>query len=163
MNKLPKLNPNAKPFYPKGLNPNAKPFVPQDVAAATKIQSAYRGHLGRRRAGLVRNLVDPANKRKGNFDIQRTLKPGQPVGPNAGKTLYRRGEEPRSFTSYVQYDPKGGPIKRVDVTGAPHGGVPTPHVLDYTPVKRDTPIGKLTQYATPDKNAVRPARYWEIP
>jgi hypothetical protein len=145
--------------------------------AATTIQSAYRGHLGRRRADLTRSLMDNANRLPGGqkFDIQRTFKPGETRADLADRTLFRRhGEdEPdnprdrRRYTSYTQYDQRGGPLRRVDVTGASHGGVPTPHVLEYTPTQRQLPAraggGTLTQYSAPEKNSVRPAHYWEVP
>ncbi|WP_199897658.1 polymorphic toxin type 24 domain-containing protein, partial [Asaia platycodi] len=51
-------------------------------------------------------------------------------GPSSG-TLYR-ADNKGNITSYATYDKDGLIVKRVDVTGKPHGGVPTPHVLEAT-------------------------------
>lgn len=131
--------------------------------ATIRIQATFRGHLGRRRAQLIRNLLNQNNHYHGNFPIQRTFRVPQINQPLINRTLFRRGNGLRDFTSYVIYDHLGGPIRRVDVTGATHNHVPTPHVLEYTPVIRNTPNGPLLQYATPPNNGVRPAHYWEIP
>lgn len=164
MNPRKPLNPDAPAFYPRGLNPNAQPFVPAAMTrAATTIQATFRGHLGRRRATLVRNLMDDANRRHGNLPIERTIRPNNPPLATINQTLFRRGQAARSFTTYATFDARGGPVRRVDITGAAHGGIPTPHVLDFTPVARVTPTGPLTQYSTPQGNRVRPAHYWEIP
>lgn len=36
------------------------------------------------------------------------------------------------LTHYQTYDAGGLPLKRVDLVGAPHGGLSTPHVVEYT-------------------------------
>ena len=141
------------------------------VAAATRIQAAFRGHLARRQARLTREMLDPQNRSQGNFQIKRTFGSNETNQALANRTLYRRHgdndpedqRDRRRYTSYVQYDERGGPIRRVDITGAAHGGVPTPHVLEYTRHERETPNGVLHQYGTPEGNAVRPAHYWEVP
>ncbi len=132
--------------------------------AALRFQSVYRGHLGRRRAMLVRNLLDqqniqtkPKQINRNNFKIQTTFEQGELNTDLVNATRYRHNSG--NVTSYVEYDNFGGPIKRVDLTGAAHGGVPTPHVLEYTRKAR----GPRIFYNTPRHNAVRPARYWEIP
>jgi len=62
------------------------------------------------------------------------------------------------YTSYIVYDNNGRAIKRVDVTGRAHGGVPTPHVVEY---KHNTnPQGQI--FVQPEKT-VRPARTDEVP
>jgi hypothetical protein len=35
------------------------------------------------------------------------------------------------LTNYQLYDREGFPIKRVDLQGRPHGGIPTPHVVEF--------------------------------
>jgi len=50
-------------------------------------------------------------------------------GPRNG-TVYR-ADNAGNITSYATYDAYGMIIKRVDVSGPPHNGVNTPHVLDY--------------------------------
>jgi Bacterial toxin 24 len=36
-----------------------------------------------------------------------------------------------NITSYIVYDDNGRAIKRVDVAGKAHAGIPTPHVVKY--------------------------------
>lgn len=77
---------------------------------------------------------------------------GQP-----GQTLVRRdaGGNP---THYQVYGPDGQPLKRVDLTGRAHGGVPTPHVVDF---RRDVaPDGTI--HTRPERT-VRAAEPWEVP
>lgn len=50
------------------------------------------------------------------------------AAPN--EVLYRKTEDGQ-VTSYQVYDSAGDPVKRVDVTGKAHGGVPTPHVVEF--------------------------------
>lgn len=50
------------------------------------------------------------------------------AGP--GEILYRKTEDGQ-VTSYQVYNDAGEPVKRVDVTGKAHGGVPTPHVVEF--------------------------------
>ncbi|PRY15250.1 polymorphic toxin type 24 domain-containing protein [Kineococcus rhizosphaerae] len=52
----------------------------------------------------------------------------QSAGP--GQVLVRRDAAGR-VTHYQVYDGDGLPIKRVDVTGRSHGGVDTPHVVEF--------------------------------
>jgi hypothetical protein len=51
-------------------------------------------------------------------------------GPKNG-TLYKKDPETGNVTSYATYDANGNPLKRVDLEGKPHGGVDTPHVVEY--------------------------------
>ena len=53
-----------------------------------------------------------------------------PKSANANEVLLRRGAD-GSVTHYQVYGRDGLPIRRVDVTGASHAGVPTPHVLEF--------------------------------
>ncbi len=76
--------------------------------------------------------------------------------PNA--ILYRKNNDNR-ITSYAVYDAHGMIVKRVDMQGKPHRGVPTPHVVEYgrntSPdgtVRVDTPKGTIPpRPATPDE------------
>jgi hypothetical protein len=51
-------------------------------------------------------------------------------GPPDG-TLYKRDPQSGDITNYTVYDADGNAVKRVDLTGRDHGGVPTPHVVEY--------------------------------
>ncbi|UOE27516.1 RHS repeat-associated core domain-containing protein [Agromyces soli] len=53
-----------------------------------------------------------------------------PRSAGPGETLVRRGADGR-VTNYQVYGADGLPIKRVDVTGRSHGGVDTPHVVEF--------------------------------
>lgn len=154
---------------------NSQPNESQRNKAATTIQKAFRGFKARNATETLREqrqqtintaLTDDSNRKTGgNFTIKRTFKEGEVDGSLANKTLFRRDDKPdKGFTSYIQYDQHGGPIKRVDLTGADHAGVPTPHVLEYRREKRDIGQGKvLYQYSAPENNLVRSAYPWELP
>ena len=152
-----------------------QPSEAQRNKAATTIQKAFRGYQARNAADTLRQqrqqtinttLTDDSHRKTGgNFTIKRTFKDGEVDASLAGKTLFRRDDTAsKAFTSYIQYDQHGGPIKRVDLTGATHAEVPTPHVLEYHREKRDIGGGKvLYQYASPENNLVRSAYPWELP
>ena len=75
--------------------------------------------------------------------------------PNA--VLYRQDNDD-TITSYAVYDSKGMILKRVDMKGKAHGGVPTPHVIEYG--RNYLPNGEVKVH-NPRGNP-RPARPDEI-
>jgi filamentous hemagglutinin len=77
-------------------------------------------------------------------------------GAGAREVLYRI--DGSKITSYIVYDDNGRAIKRVDVTGKVHAGVPTPHVVEYKHNKN--PAGDVFVQA---EKTVRPATIEEIP
>ncbi|MFF5291820.1 polymorphic toxin type 24 domain-containing protein [Paractinoplanes globisporus] len=82
----------------------------------------------------------------------------QQGGPPNG-TLYKRDPQTGDVTNYTVYDADGNAVKRVDLTGRPHGGVPTPHVVEY-----DTNVNPNTgQVFVRQQRYVRPATPDEIP
>jgi Bacterial toxin 24 len=82
----------------------------------------------------------------------------QQGGPPGG-TLYKQDPQTGQITNYTTYDADGNAIKRVDLTGRPHGGVPTPHVVEY-----DTNVNPNTgQVFVQQQRHVRPATPDEIP
>ncbi|MBF6204321.1 hypothetical protein IU483_09330 [Streptomyces gardneri] len=85
---------------------------------------------------------------KGNITIDN--------GPPNGYIVKR--DPSGNITNYVQFDENGRGIKRVDLTGRPHGGMPTPHVVEM--VHDRAPDGRV--FVRESKQA-RPARPDEIP
>jgi Bacterial toxin 24 len=79
-------------------------------------------------------------------------------GPPRG-VLYRRDPQTGNITNYIQYDQDGNALKRVDLTGRSHGGIPTPHVVEY-----DHNVNPRTgEVFVRPQRFVRPARPEEIP
>jgi hypothetical protein len=99
------------------------------------------------RAALVRYAFDTA--------LAPLLRPHE---GQFNEVLYRRNLD-GSLTSYMVYDVNGKPVKRVDLTGAPHAGIPTPHVVEF--VVNTNPQTGETFHRPGDE--VRPARADEIP
>lgn len=79
----------------------------------------------------------------------------QTAAPNA--TLVRRNSNGNP-TSYQVYGPDGLPIKRVDLQGRTHGGIPTPHVQEFD---RNTNPSTGQVYVNP--GTVREAQPWGVP
>ena len=79
--------------------------------------------LGREVVGLDDAEVAPKTKKRGTSMPTEGGPPNgilKVVDPQTGKV-----------TNYAEYDENGRIVKRVDVTGAPHNGVETPHVVYY--------------------------------
>ncbi|QNG17399.1 hypothetical protein G4H71_07680 [Rhodococcus triatomae] len=69
----------------------------------------------------------PLKQELDNAQVWRGRFPNDGGPPNG--FLVRRDQQ-GNVTHYIQYDSDGKGIKRVDITGASHAGVPTPHVVD---------------------------------
>jgi len=78
-------------------------------------------------------------------------------GSNPRQVKYRRDNN-SNITSYIVYDDNGRAIKRVDVTGKAHGGILTPHVIEYK--HNQNPEGNI--FVQPERMP-RPTRPEEIP
>ncbi|MEE6258206.1 WXG100-like domain-containing protein [Plantactinospora sonchi] len=79
-------------------------------------------------------------------------------GPPDG-VLYKRNPQTGEITNYTVYDADGHAVKRVDLTGRSHGGVPTPHVVEYDRNVRPSD----GQVFVREQRHVRPANPDEIP
>ncbi|WP_082735903.1 polymorphic toxin type 24 domain-containing protein [Polycladidibacter stylochi] len=101
--------------------------------------------VGSLNGGPLENAVQV----RGRFKIEN--------GP-ANSTVYRADDQ-GNITSYATYDAEGKILTRVDVTGAAHNGIPTPHVLEYG---RDVLPNGSVRVQTPRTNP-RPAKQDEIP
>lgn len=95
--------------------------------------------------------LETAVKFSGRFPLER--------GPKNG-TLYRADNQ-GNITSYAVYDSDGMILKRVDVTGAAHKGVDTPHVIEYG--RNQLPDGTIRVQSPSTKLAPRKADENEIP
>lgn len=62
-------------------------------------------------------------------------------------------------THYQEYGPDGLPVKRVDLTGCAHGGVDTPHVVEF---QRNVNPETGETFVRPNRH-VRPANPDEFP
>ncbi|MDY1017835.1 filamentous hemagglutinin N-terminal domain-containing protein [Pseudomonas coleopterorum] len=80
-------------------------------------------------------------------------------GPING-TVYRADNQ-GNITSYAVYDSAGMILKRVDVTGAAHASISTPHVIEYG--RNKLPDGTVRVQSPSTKLAPRPANPDEIP
>jgi Bacterial toxin 24 len=98
----------------------------------------------------ARDLIRDGKEFKG----RRLPSQGQP-----NSVLYKRDPQTGQITNYTVYDDAGNAIKRVDLTGRSHGGVPTPHMVEYT-VHRHPQTG---QVFVRENRMVRPARPEETP
>ncbi|MBW6392701.1 DUF637 domain-containing protein [Billgrantia antri] len=75
----------------------------------------------RRVGNLQGGPLENATQVSGRFKLES--------GPPNGTVF--RADNQGNITSYATYDANGQILKRVDVTGAAHNGIQTPHVLEY--------------------------------
>ncbi|QGK70798.1 hypothetical protein GIY23_15895 [Allosaccharopolyspora coralli] len=85
-----------------------------------------------------------------------------PLESEPNSVLYLRNPpENGAVSCYTVYDNNGFAVKRVDLQGRDHGGVPTPHVVDYkvnvNPETGEQHVGQI------NKKKPRPASSKEIP
>ncbi|MCP4545391.1 MAG: hypothetical protein GY835_02855 [bacterium] len=80
-----------------------------------------------------------------------------PETAGANEVLLRRGAD-GAVTHYQVYDANGLPVLRVDLIGRPHGGIPTPHVVEYV-----HNLNPTTGEVFPRPGPVRAALPEEIP
>jgi hypothetical protein len=92
------------------------------------------------------------------LDNGRTVRGPFPREAGPGEVLVRRDSAGRP-TNYEVYGPDGLPVKRVDLTGAAHGGVETPHVHEF---ERHVNPATGEEFIKPSSEA-RPAEPEEIP
>ena len=78
--------------------------------------------------------VNAARRVDSAIDGARVVRGDFPKTAGPGEVLVRRHPETGKVTYYQTYDADGLPLKRVDLDpgSRPHGGVPPPHVVEYT-------------------------------
>ncbi|GAB3816276.1 polymorphic toxin-type HINT domain-containing protein [Kribbella italica] len=81
------------------------------------------------------DLTNAVEWPKGDFPIGGAIDEG---GPKGGVYIRRRDG---AVTNYAVYDSEGTILRRVDLTGAAHRGVETPHVQEYS--RNVAPNGKI--------------------
>lgn len=113
------------------------------------IDKEIESEAPRKADDLAGGPLENATRVSGRFQLEG--------GPPNG-VLYRSDNQ-NNITSYIVYDDVGNAVKRVDVTGAAHNGIPTPHVLDYG--RNTLPDGTI-RVQTP-RGDPRPARLDEYP
>ncbi|WP_196358034.1 DUF637 domain-containing protein, partial [Pseudomonas syringae group genomosp. 3] len=134
---------------------------PAEALALTRVQKAVdylQGAKGintppapRNANSLAGGPLENADQISGRFKLD-----GGPVNG----TLYRADNQ-GNITSYAVYDSAGMIVKRVDVTGAAHANVSTPHVIEYG--RNQLPDGAIGVQSPSTKLAPRPATSDEIP
>ncbi|PJK33006.1 hemagglutinin [Pseudomonas sp. S10E 269] len=95
--------------------------------------------------------LEKADKFSGHFMLE---------GGPANGALYR-ADNKGNITSYAVYDDKGMILKRVDVTGDSHAGIPTPHAIDYG--RNTLPDGSIRVQSPSSKKPPRGISAEEIP
>ncbi|PMV37244.1 hemagglutinin, partial [Pseudomonas sp. FW305-3-2-15-C-R2A1] len=100
---------------------------------------------------LVGGPLENATQISGRFKLD---------GGPANGALYRADNQ-GNITSYAVYDSAGMIIKRVDVRGAAHANVSTPHVIEYG--RNTLPDGTVRVQSPSTKLAPRPTNSDEIP
>lgn len=93
-------------------------------------------------------IIKNGKQVRGNFPNKST--------PN--DILYRADPNTGKITFYQSYNSTGGPVKRVDLVGPSHGGIPTPHVQEFS--MNTNPNTGAVFY---NKGILRPALQSEIP
>ncbi|MCI0997981.1 DUF637 domain-containing protein, partial [Pseudomonas corrugata] len=129
-----------------GLTPGAGIGVLFGGKGTTAISSAPRNAND-----LAGGPLEDATQISGRFKLD---------GGPANGTLYRADNQ-GNITSYAVYDSEGMILKRVDVTGAAHADVSTPHVIEYG--RNTLPDGTVRVQSPSTKLAPRPTTPDEIP
>ncbi|MBF6250270.1 polymorphic toxin type 24 domain-containing protein [Nocardia farcinica] len=136
-----------------GIKQEAKDAAAQARKVVTDLRDRLRGRIDDPRKLPKRTLRQELDNAIVTNDRRIDIAHGPPNGYVVKK------DSNGNITNYVQYDENGRGIKRVDLTGRPHGSVPTPHVVEI--VHDVAPDG--TVYVRELTKQVRPATPDEIP
>ena len=143
------------PIRLNGNNPNLYAYVKDNNCWMDRLGLDCENITPRRADNLEGGPLENATQVSGRFSLEE--------GPPNG--ILFRADTQNNITSYAVYDNEGMIIKRVDVTGAAHRGVPTPHVVEYGRNTYTDSSGQIvTRVQSPSsKEAPRPATAEEIP
>lgn len=105
-------------WVPSGVSAQASDGPPVTLSTL-----AARGGLPRIAGGAshIDDVIGGAKQVSGRF----------PRSSSPGQILVRRDPTTGSPTHYQVFRPDGLPVKRVDLTGRSHGGISTPHVVEF--------------------------------
>jgi hypothetical protein len=106
----------------------------------------------------VVGMAAAANKRGGGKPRVNRLRP-EPSAQGAHST-FKRDPQTGKVTGHAEFNGQGNLVKRTDMTGASHGGGPTPHTHEYGPPNTNPATG---QTFPGGETNVRPATPDEIP
>ncbi|MBC3955812.1 polymorphic toxin type 24 domain-containing protein [Pseudomonas triticifolii] len=126
--------------------PYAHPVKEAGAKVSTSINSVPRNA-----SDLVGGPLENATTISGRFKLD---------GGPANGAVYRADNQ-GNITGYAVYDSSGMIVKRVDVTGAAHADVSTPHVIEYG--RNTLPDGTVRVQSPYTKLAPRPTTPDEIP
>lgn len=140
--------------------------VPLATAVADTRISAFRGYDHSRDVWPARQRARPLSRAtKAVRSVDDVLSDATVVrrkfasSADPGAVLVRRDPVTGAPTHYQVYGPDGFPVKRVDLTGREHGGVPTPHVVEF---QRNVNPNTGEVFVRPNRS-VRPANPDEVP
>ncbi|WP_435931526.1 polymorphic toxin type 24 domain-containing protein [Moraxella bovoculi] len=126
---------------------------------AGSVVEAYNMVSGRSVRGVNRKQVNNSEKSQKPLDgaTRTSIRRFELTGQKPNAVLYRQDND-GTITSYAVYDSKVMILKRVDMKGKAHGGVPTPHVIEYG--RNYLPNGEIKVHRP--RGNPRPARPDEI-
>lgn len=132
-----------------------------DVAGRVEFVGGIAGLATDGLDGIIRSIdeiVPSATRTADDFmDGSRLVTGPFPDVAAAGEVLIRRNTE-GIVTHYRVYNADGLPVMRVDLTGRTHGGIPIPHVQEYT-----INVNPVTGESFVNRGPVRPAEPYEVP
>ena len=134
--------------------------VPMMAAGAAKAVVGYQlmpKHVENLREGM-QVFMEGDGASRGGGRAKNKLRPDPDAqGPHS---TFKRDPATGRVSGHAEWDAKGNPVKRTDVTGRRHGGVDTPHRHEYGPPNTNPETGQTHPGRT---RRVRPATPDEIP
>jgi hypothetical protein len=135
---------------------------PGDVvqAGAKYVGKKTAKKAGKKAAAKAATATAPAAAPKAVVKGSGRAKNKLEADPSAQGPHSTYNQQHGQVTNHAEWDADGNPVKRTDVTGAPHGPVATPHTHVYGPPNVDPATGKTYPG---NQVTVRPATPDELP